>query len=73
MFPPRLIPFYEQIIAKVSSSNNAEVYKRILSIVAVAKRLFILVELVSLDDTLHKLNYPEDISRDLEDLEQIIN
>jgi len=72
MFPPGLGPFYEQMIAQVSNSNNADLCKRILSIVAVAKRPFTLIELVSLDDTLHKLDCPEDLAEDLEDLEQMV-
>jgi hypothetical protein len=73
MFPPGLSPFYKQMIAQVSHSTNAEVCKRILSIVAVAKRPFALAELVSLDDTLHNLDCPEDLAVDIEDLEQIVS
>ena len=55
MFPPGLSLFYKQMIAQVSHSTNAEICKRILSIVAVAKRPIALAELISLDDTLHEL------------------
>jgi len=68
MFPPGLSPFYKQMIAQVSHLTNAEICKRILSIVAVAKRPFELAELVSLNDTLHKLDCPEDLVVDIEDL-----
>ncbi|KAH6702780.1 WD40-repeat-containing domain protein [Leptodontidium sp. MPI-SDFR-AT-0119] len=72
MFPPGLGPLYEQMMAQVSESNSADLCKRILSIVAVVKRPVTLTELVSLDDTLHKLNCPEDLSEDIEDLEQTV-
>ncbi|KAH0555818.1 hypothetical protein GP486_006235 [Trichoglossum hirsutum] len=72
MFPPGLGPLYEQMIAQVSESNNADLCKRILSIVAVVRRPITLEELVSLDDTLHKLDCPEDLSEDIEDLEQTV-
>jgi hypothetical protein len=70
MFPPGLGPLYKQMMLHVSESNNAGLCKRILSIVAVAKRPITLRELVSLDDTLHKLDCPENLSEDIEDLEQ---
>lgn len=73
MFLPGLSPFYKQMIAQVSHLINAEVCKRILSIVAVAKRPFALTELVSLNDTLYKLDYPKDLAVDIEDLEQIVS
>jgi archaellum biogenesis ATPase FlaH len=72
MFPPGLGPLYEQMMAQVSESNNADLCKRILSIVAVVKRPVTLRELVSLDDTLHKLDCPEDLSEDIEDLERTV-
>jgi hypothetical protein len=72
MFPPGLGPLYEQMIAQVSESNNADLCKRILSIVAVVRRPITLEELVSLDDRLHKLDCPEDLSEDIEDLEQTV-
>jgi hypothetical protein len=72
MFPPGLGPLYEQMIAQVSESNNADLCKRILSIVAVIRRPITLEELVALDDTLHRLECPEDLSEDIEDLEQIV-
>ncbi|KAH6717349.1 hypothetical protein BKA61DRAFT_478141 [Leptodontidium sp. MPI-SDFR-AT-0119] len=72
MFPPELGPLYEQMMAQVSKSNNADLCKRILSIVAVVKRPITLRELVSFDDTLHKLDCPQNISEDIEDLEQTI-
>jgi hypothetical protein len=68
--PPGLDPLYKQMIAQVSESNNADICKRILSIVAVVKRPFTLRELVSLDDRLHKLDSPDNLSEDLKDLEQ---
>jgi hypothetical protein len=70
MFPAGLDPFYKQMIEQVSKSSNADICKRILSIVAIVRRPITLQELVSLDDTLHKLNCPEDLSEDLKDLEQ---
>ncbi|KAH6702770.1 hypothetical protein BKA61DRAFT_457375, partial [Leptodontidium sp. MPI-SDFR-AT-0119] len=72
MFPPGLGPLYKQMMAQVSESNNADLCKRILSIVAVVKRPITLRELVSLDDTLHKLDCPENLSEDIEDLEQTV-
>ncbi|TVY12500.1 Vegetative incompatibility protein HET-E-1, partial [Lachnellula arida] len=57
---------------QVSESNNADICKRILSIVAVVKRPVTLRELVSLDDTLHKLDSPDNLSEDIEDLKQIV-
>jgi NACHT domain/WD domain, G-beta repeat len=69
-FPPGIEPLYEQMMAQVSKANNADLCKRILSIVAVVKRPITVEELVSLDETLHKLDYPEDLSEDLENLEQ---
>ncbi|KAG9241173.1 heterokaryon incompatibility protein, partial [Calycina marina] len=71
-FPPGLDPLYKRMMAQVSESEDADLCKRIFSIVMVVKRPIKLRELVSLDDTLHKLNYPEDISEDIEDLEQTL-
>ncbi|KAG4437290.1 hypothetical protein IFR05_007228 [Cadophora sp. M221] len=71
-FPPGLGPLYEQMMAQISESNKANLCKRILSIVAVVKRPITLRELVSLDDTLHKLDYPDNLSEDIEDLEQTV-
>lgn len=71
-FPPGLGPLYEQMMAQISESNKANLCKRILSIVAVVRRPITLEELVSLDDILHKLDCPEDLSEDLEDLEQTV-
>ncbi|KAF8852969.1 NACHT-domain-containing protein [Acephala macrosclerotiorum] len=70
--PPGLGPLYERMMAQVSESNNADICKRILSIVAVVKRPVTLRELVSLDDTLHKLDCPENLSDDIEDLVQTV-
>lgn len=56
-------------MGQVTKSKNADLYKRILSIVAVVKRPITLRELVSLDDTIQKLN----LSEDGEDLEQIVS
>ncbi|KAG4444050.1 hypothetical protein IFR05_000510 [Cadophora sp. M221] len=72
MLPPGLSPFYEQMMAQVGKSNAADLCKRILSIVAAVRRPVTLEELVSLDNNLHKLDCPEDLSDDIEDLEQII-
>ncbi|PVH67321.1 NACHT-domain-containing protein, partial [Cadophora sp. DSE1049] len=71
-FPPGLSPLYEQMMVQVSESDNADLCKRILSIVAVVKRPITLRELVFLDDTLHKLDCPENLSEDIEDLEQTV-
>jgi hypothetical protein len=57
---------------QVSKSDDAGLYKRILSIVAVVYRPITLRELVSLDDALDKLNNLEDLSEDIEDLEQTV-
>ncbi|PVH67963.1 WD40 repeat-like protein, partial [Cadophora sp. DSE1049] len=72
MFPPGLSPFYKQMMDQVSKSNNADICKRILSIVAVVRRPITLEELISLNNTLHKLDCPEDLSEDLKDLEQTV-
>ena len=69
-FPSGLVSLYKQMMDQVNKSNNANLYKRILSIVAVVKRPITLRELVSLDDTLHKLDYPENLPEDIEDLQQ---
>ncbi|KAG9242173.1 heterokaryon incompatibility protein, partial [Calycina marina] len=71
-FPPGLDPLYKRMMAQVSESEDADLCKRILSIVMVVKRPITLRELVCLDDTLHKLDYAEDISEDIEDLEQTL-
>ncbi|KAG9234444.1 NACHT domain-containing protein [Amylocarpus encephaloides] len=70
MFPPGLYPLYQQMMDQVSKSNNADLCKRILSIVAVVKRPITLEELVYLDNTMHKLDCPEDLSEDIEDIKQ---
>jgi hypothetical protein len=72
MFPPGLGPLYKQMMAQVSGSNNADLCKRLISIVTVIKRPVTLRELVSFDDRLHKLDCPEDLSMHIEDLEQLI-
>jgi hypothetical protein len=71
--PPGLGPLYERMIAQVSKSKNADICKRILSIVAVVKRPITLRELISLNDTLHNLNCPEDLSDDIMDLERTVD
>jgi hypothetical protein len=69
-FPPGLGPLYRQMMDQVSKSNDADLYKRILSIVAVVYRPITLRELVSLNDA---LNEPvENLSEKIEDLEQTV-
>jgi hypothetical protein len=72
MFPPGLGPIYKQMMDQVNKSSNADLCKRMLSIVAVVRRPITLEELVSFDDTVHKLECPEDLSDNIEDLKQII-
>ncbi|KAH9216670.1 hypothetical protein DL95DRAFT_296632, partial [Leptodontidium sp. 2 PMI_412] len=71
-FPRGLVPLYEQMMDQIGKSDDVDLYRRILSIVSVVKRPITLRELVFLDDTLHKLGCPEDLSDDIEDLEQTV-
>jgi len=68
-FPPGLGPLYKQMMDQVSKSDDADLYKRILSIVAVVYRPITLRELVSFNDTLNELDNLKDLSEEIEDLE----
>ncbi len=65
-FPPGLDSLHKQMIEQVCNSDNADLCKRILSVIAVIRRPVTLKELSSLVETL------EPHSDDLESLEEII-
>ncbi|KAH6698203.1 hypothetical protein BKA61DRAFT_530771 [Leptodontidium sp. MPI-SDFR-AT-0119] len=71
-FPPGLGPLYRQMMDQVSKSDDADLCKRILSIVAVVYRPITLRELVSFDDALDELDNLKDLSEEIEDLEQTV-
>lgn len=72
-FPPGLSPLYRKMMDQVHKSDDANLYRRILSIVAVVYRPITLRELVSLDDALDEPDNLEDLSEKVEDLEQTIS
>jgi hypothetical protein len=57
---------------QVSKSDNADLCKRILSIVAIVYRLITLRELISLDDIVNKSNNLDNLSKEIKDLEQMV-
>jgi hypothetical protein len=65
-FPPGLDSLYKRMVEQVCSSDSADLYKRILSVVAVIRRPVTLKELSSLIETL------EPLSDDLESCEEIV-
>ena len=71
-FPPGLGPLYMQMMNQVNKSDDADLCKRVLSIMAVVYRPITLRELVSLDDALNELDNLEDLSEKIEDLEQTV-
>ncbi|KAI9656423.1 MAG: hypothetical protein M1829_000414 [Trizodia sp. TS-e1964] len=71
-FPPGLGPLYGQMMHQVDKSDDADLCKRILSIVAVVYRPITLRELVFLNDALDEPDSLEDLSEKIEDLEQTI-
>jgi len=71
-FPPGLSHLYRQMMDQVGKSDDGNLYKRILSIVAVVYRPITLRELVSLDDELNEPDNLEDLSEKIEDLEQTV-
>jgi hypothetical protein len=71
-FPSGLGPLYRQMMDQVTKSDDADLYRRILSIVAVVYRPITLRELVSLDDALDEPDNLENLSEKVEDLEQTI-
>jgi hypothetical protein len=71
-FPPGLGPLYRQMMDQVGKSGDADLCKRILSIVAVVYRPITLRELVSLDDAINEPDNLEDLSEKIEDLEQTV-
>jgi len=71
-FPPGLSPLYRQMMDQVSKSDDADLCKRILSIVAVVYRPIALRELVSLDDALNEPDNLDNLAEEIEDLEQTV-
>jgi hypothetical protein len=51
-FPPELDSLYKQMMEQVCNSDSADLYKRILAVVAVIRRLVTLGELSTLAETL---------------------
>jgi hypothetical protein len=71
-FPPGLGPLYRQMMDQVGKLDDANLCKRILSLVAVVYRPITLRELISLNDALKKLDNLEDVPEDIKDLEQTV-
>jgi hypothetical protein len=65
-FPPGLDSLYERMMQQISSSDNANLCKRILATIAIVYKPITLKELTSLDETL------ESVVDDLESLRDII-
>ncbi|RYP70100.1 hypothetical protein DL769_005077 [Monosporascus sp. CRB-8-3] len=66
-FPPGLNYLYERMMQQICNSDNADLYKRILALIAIVYRPITLKELTSLVEML------EDMTDDLESLREIIN
>ncbi|KAL7799942.1 quinon protein alcohol dehydrogenase-like superfamily [Trichoderma ceciliae] len=64
-FPPGLDSFYEQMIKKMDGFNNAEICKRILAVVTVARRPVTLQELIALAECPGELDEKIPAVRDL--------
>lgn len=66
-FPPGLDSLYKRMIAQVCSSDSADICKQILTSTAIVYRPITIKELTSL------VEVPEDISNDLESLQDIVS
>jgi hypothetical protein len=66
-FPSRLDSLYERIVERICNSDNVNIYKRILTSIAIVYRSITLKELISFIEML------KDISDDLESLGDIIS
>jgi hypothetical protein len=66
-FPPGLDSLYERMMQQISDSDNADLCKRILSLIAIVYRPITLKELTSLVEML------EDMADDLESVQEIVS
>jgi len=65
-FPPGLEPLYDRMINQICSSENVELYKQVLATTTTVYQPVTLAELASITEL------PEEVSEDLEFLEEII-